>query len=57
MKKPKDRHLDTFAKANRDKHVNFTARERGETDPSVDSERNERNKKKDGWPQQERPKK
>jgi hypothetical protein len=33
-KKPKDRHLDTPAEANRDKHINFTALERGETDPA-----------------------
>jgi hypothetical protein len=35
-KKPKDRHLDVPAEANRDKHVNFVANERSETDPSAD---------------------
>jgi len=29
-----DRHLDVPAEANRDKHVNFVAQERGETDPA-----------------------
>jgi len=32
--KPKDRQLDVPAEANRDKHVNFLASERSETDPS-----------------------
>jgi len=31
-KKPKDRHLDVPSEANRDKHINFTALERDETD-------------------------
>ena len=34
-KKQKDRHLDVPAEANRDKHVNFVAQERGEEDPST----------------------
>ena len=29
-----DRHLDVPSEANRDKHVNFDAQERGETDPA-----------------------
>jgi len=29
-----DRHLDVPSEANRDKHVNFVAQERGETDPA-----------------------
>jgi hypothetical protein len=33
-KKIKDRHLDVPTEANRDKHINFVALERGETDPS-----------------------
>ena len=36
-KKPRsvtDRHLDVPSEANRDKHVNFVAQERGETDPA-----------------------
>ncbi len=33
-KKPKDRHLDVPSEANRDKHINFTAMERDETDPA-----------------------
>jgi len=33
-RKPKDRHLDTPAEANRDKHINFTALENDEPDPS-----------------------
>jgi hypothetical protein len=35
-KKPKDRHLDVPAEANRDKHINFVADERAETDPAED---------------------
>jgi hypothetical protein len=35
-KTPKDRHLDVPAEANRDKHVNFVADERSETDPAED---------------------
>jgi hypothetical protein len=31
---PKDRHLDVPAEANRDKHINFVAEERGEKDPA-----------------------
>ncbi len=34
--KPKDRHLDVPGEANRDKHINFVADERSETDPSMD---------------------
>ena len=34
--KPRDRHLDVPAEANRDKHVNFLAEERSENDPSTD---------------------
>lgn len=34
--KPKDRHLDVPAEANRDKHINFVADERSEIDPSMD---------------------
>jgi hypothetical protein len=37
--KPTDRHLDVPAEANRDKHINFVARERSETDPSEDRSR------------------
>jgi len=33
-KKPKDRHLDVPGDANRDKHINFVAKERSEIDPS-----------------------
>ena len=33
-KKENDRHLDVPAEANRDKHINFTAEERGEMDPA-----------------------
>lgn len=33
-KKPKDRHLDIPSEANRDKHINFVAAERGEDDPA-----------------------
>ena len=33
--KKADRHLDVPAEANRDKHVNFVALERGEDDPSA----------------------
>ena len=29
-----DRHLDVPSEANRDKHINFVAQERGETDPA-----------------------
>jgi hypothetical protein len=31
-----DRHLSVPSEANRDKHVNFVAQERGETDPSAE---------------------
>jgi hypothetical protein len=31
---PKDRHLDTPAEANRDKHINFAALENNEEDPA-----------------------
>lgn len=31
-KKPRDRHLDVPAEANRDRHINFVALERGERD-------------------------
>ena len=31
-----DRHLDVPSEANRDKHVNFVAQERGETDPAAE---------------------
>lgn len=31
-KKPKDRHLDVPAEANRDRHINFVALERNEQD-------------------------
>ena len=34
IKKPKDRHLDIPEEANRDKHINFVALERGEKDPA-----------------------
>ena len=33
-KKPADRHIDVPGEANRDKHINFTALENGETDPA-----------------------
>jgi hypothetical protein len=33
-RKPRDRHLDAPAEANRDKHINFVALERGEKDPA-----------------------
>ncbi|HEV8285485.1 MAG TPA: hypothetical protein VGQ09_14315 [Chitinophagaceae bacterium] len=33
-KKQKDRHLDVPSEANRDKHINFVAEERGEIDPA-----------------------
>jgi len=32
--KERDRHLDTPAEANRDKHINFAALERGDPDPA-----------------------
>lgn len=31
---PKDRHFDTPAEANRDKHINFAALENNEEDPA-----------------------
>ena len=31
-----DRHLDIPSEANRDKHINFVAQERGETDPAAE---------------------
>jgi len=34
--KIKDRHLDIPSEANRDKHVNFVAQERGDGDPSLE---------------------
>lgn len=52
-KKPKDRHLDVPSEANRDKHINFVALERGETDPADEpptgnlSDEEDENKKKD----------
>jgi hypothetical protein len=36
-KKPKDRHLDVPSEANRDKHINFIAEERSESDPAEES--------------------
>ena len=33
--KLRDRHLDTPAEANRDKHINFVALETGDPDPAV----------------------
>ena len=33
-RKPKDRHLDIPAEANRDKHINFTALENDQPDPA-----------------------
>lgn len=33
----KSKHLDIPAESNRDKHVNFLAQERGETDPGADT--------------------
>jgi len=38
--KPKDRHLDVPAEANRDKHVNFVAQEKGEKDPGIEQPEN-----------------
>jgi hypothetical protein len=39
MKKKKtDRHLDVPAEANRDKHINYVARENQETDPALDNQ-------------------
>ena len=35
-KKPKDRHLDVPGEANRDKHINFVAKEKSEIDPFED---------------------
>jgi hypothetical protein len=32
--KERDRHLDTPAEANRDKHINFVALETGDSDPA-----------------------
>lgn len=46
-KKIKDRHLDIPAEANRDKHVNYVAREEQDTDPANDTREgklNERDK-------------
>jgi hypothetical protein len=34
LRKPKDRHLDIPAEANRDKHINFTALENDQPDPA-----------------------
>jgi len=39
----KDRHLETPSEANRDKHINFLAREQGDIDPA-DEEVNNLNK-------------
>jgi hypothetical protein len=36
-RKIRDRHLDVPAEANRDKHINFVAAERNETDPADDN--------------------
>ena len=36
-KKQKDRHLDVPAEANRDKHINFIAEEKGEIDPAQEN--------------------
>ena len=33
-RKPRDRHIDVPAEANRDKHINFLALENRETDPA-----------------------
>jgi hypothetical protein len=46
-KKIKDRHLDTPAEANRDKHINFVALERGETDPAEEPPTGKLNREKD----------
>jgi hypothetical protein len=46
-KKQKDRLLDIPAEANRDKHVNFVAQERGEADPSASPDTNTLMKNKD----------
>jgi len=57
-KKEKDRHLDVPAEANRDKRINFTAKERSEIDPAEekikgalnDSSTSQRDKQKeDRW--------
>jgi hypothetical protein len=45
--KPKDRHLDVPAEANRDKHINFVADERSETDPSTDRSKGQLNQDSD----------
>jgi hypothetical protein len=45
--KPKDRHLDVPAEANRDKHINFVADERSETDPSMDRSKGRLNEDSD----------
>ena len=54
-KKPKDRHLDIPSEANRDKHINFVALERNETDPAsvpatgkLADKEGEKNKQKQG---------
>ena len=45
--KPKDRHLGVPAEANRDKHINFVADERSETDPSMDRSKGQLNQDSD----------
>jgi hypothetical protein len=45
--KPKDRHLDVPAEANRDKHINFVADERSETDPFTDRSKGQLNQDSD----------
>ena len=56
-RKTKDRHLETPAEANRDKHINFLALESGEADPSdhpstgklaANSKKNNKKKLRDG---------
>ena len=43
MKPAKDRHLDAPGEANRDKHINFLAKENGDADPADEKFNNDDN--------------
>jgi len=51
-KKPRDRHLDVPSEANRDKHINFIAKEQSDPDPAEELngplEKKSHEKKKSG---------
>jgi hypothetical protein len=55
--KPKDRHLDLPAEANRDKHVNFVAQEHGEKDPALEENKNRPEEKQKDRLEEKKPKK